>query len=284
MRIIDVYRLKIEQLDTSLQTDDLVIDLQTLVEPTHYSRILDYEKMAMTTTTKVRNVDITFSTPSRRLLWQAVGLEYIESELLDFIDAIPTGATYMDIGASNGIFAMYAAVSGKRVFCFEPEIANFSLLNLNTYLNRLTSPIQVQNFNIALSDTGGIGNMYIKTFEAGGHMKILDKPIEVGKSEQFVPAYTQSILRYTLDEFIDYTHIPMPNYIKIDVDGNELNVLRGMSQVLQNTELKSVFIELEQHNPDTEECLRIFEQHGFVITVIKQVQHYRGLHNVVLCR
>ncbi|MEY3989558.1 MAG: hypothetical protein RI985_639 [Chloroflexota bacterium] len=283
MTIIDVYRLKIEQLDTSLQTDDLVIDLQTLVEPTYYSRILDYEKMAMTTTTKVRNVDITFSTPSRRLLWQAVGLEYIESELLDFIDAIPTGATYMDIGASNGIFAMYAAVSGKRVFCFEPEVANFSLLNLNTYLNRLTSPIQVQNFNIALSNTRGIGNMYIKTFEAGGHMKILDKPVEVGKSEQFVPEYTQSILRYTLDEFIDYTHIPIPNYIKIDVDGNELNVLRGMSQVLQNIELKSVFIELEQHNPDTE-CLRIFEQHGFVITAIKQVQNYRGLHNVVFVR
>lgn len=284
MTIIDVYRRKIDEISTSLQSEVPVYDLTTLVEKEKYNQVLAYEQTTITTTSKVRNVEITYTTPSRRLLWQAVGPEYIEAELLDFIDAIPYGASYMDIGASNGIFAMYAAVSGKRVFCFEPEVANFALLNMNTYLNRQMCSFQVHNFNVALSNNVGVGNMYIKKFEPGGHMKILDKPLEVGQSEQFVPEYTQSILRYSLDQFILHTQIPYPNYIKIDVDGNELNVLKGMSNVLQHTELHAIFIELEQHNTDTEECLRIFERHGFMITAIKQVQNYRGLHNVVLHR
>ena len=284
MNIIDMYRLKIEEMNTSPHSVNPVIDVQTMVSKQIYADVVDYEQKLLTITTRVRNVDVIYTTTSKRLLWQALGLEYIESELLDFIDAIPHGGIYMDIGASNGIFAMYAAVSGKQVYCFEPEVANFALLNMNTYLNQASCAYKVQNFNVALADTVGIGNMYIKKFEPGGHMKILDKPIEVGKTQQFEPEYVQSILRYSLDLFIEHTQIPYPSYIKIDVDGNELNVLRGMANVLADVSVKSIFIELEQHNVDTEDCLRIFESHGFTITAIRQVQHYQGLHNVVLKR
>lgn len=284
MGILDTYRYHIEELHKSPQSDVPYIAPETVVGHEYYTRVVNYENTQLTTTTNVRNVDVVYTTTSKRLLWQAIGLEYIESELLDFIDAIPHSEIYMDIGASNGIFAMYAAVSGKQVYCFEPEAANFALLNMNTYLNRHACQFQVRNFNVALADTVGIGNMYIKKFEPGGHMKILDKPIEVGKTEQFEPEYVQSILRYSLDVFIEHTHIPYPNYIKIDVDGNELSALRGMQGVLANPALKAIFIELEHHNPDTDECLRLCEHHGFAITSLTQVQNYQGLHNVVLGR
>ena len=44
--------------------------------------------------------------------------------------------------------------------------------------------------------------------------------------------------------------INFPNYIKIDVDGNEMNILEGMSETLKNEELKSMLIEIEKTNEE----------------------------------
>ena len=44
-----------------------------------------------------------------------------EPELLDFIDAIPDTATYYDIGASIGHFALYARCVSSGVIALEPE-------------------------------------------------------------------------------------------------------------------------------------------------------------------
>ena len=176
------------------------------------------------------------------MLWQAFGHEHIEPELLDFIDSIPNNGTYFDVGASNGVFALYAAATEKKVVCFEPEVANFALLNYNTYLNRNKHKHQVLNFNVALSDKSELGNIYIETFEAGGHLKILDNPTKRG-SVDFVADFTQSVLKYTLDDFIKLTNIDSPSHLKIDVDGYEGQVLSGMSVLLNSNELQKIFIE-----------------------------------------
>lgn len=113
MGILDTYRYHIEELHKSPQSDVPYIAPETVVGHEYYTQVIQYEQTVLTTMTHIRNIDVVYTTTSKRLLWQAIGLEYIESELLDFIDAIPHGEIYMDIGASNGIFAMYAAVFGK---------------------------------------------------------------------------------------------------------------------------------------------------------------------------
>ena len=47
-----------------------------------------------------------------------------------------------------------------------------------------------------------------------------------------------SILGVTAEQLIDSKTIPIPNYIKIDVDGNEFEVLKSFGKYLNNKEIK----------------------------------------------
>ena len=111
------------------------IDLETLAGAERYANTISIEELNNIVATELRGKMLQFLASSRRLLWQALGHEYIEPELLDFIDAIPADSTLYDIGASTGLFSIYAACSGLRVVAFEPEAANFSVLSYNAFLN-----------------------------------------------------------------------------------------------------------------------------------------------------
>jgi FkbM family methyltransferase len=260
------------------------VDLEALAGAERYGNVIHIEGLDSTVKVELRGKALRFLASSRRLLWQALGHEYIEPELLDFIDAIPPGSTLFDIGASTGIFAIYAACSGVQVAAFEPEAANFAVLSQNVFLNRARMLYPAQCFNLALSDKTGLGNMYIKKYEAGGHLKILGQPREVGASATFEPEHIQPVLTFTLDDFLEHTQLPAPEYIKIDVDGAELLVLRGLSGVLRSPQLRSVFIELEDNKPDAALCISALNGAGLKLLHKKQVQNYSGLHNLIFSK
>ena len=232
------------------------IQLEDIAGKENYARVAELEKLNLVSSSIIRGKELSFITNSKRLLWQAYGQEYIEPELLDFIDDIPSTSTYFDIGASNGVFALYAAIKGISVVCFEPEIANFSLLNHNTYLNSKSSLIDISNFNIALSDENGIGEIYIEKYEAGGHLKILDSDLNRNKTS-FNPDFIQKVLKYKLDDFLKLTNLRIPNFLKIDVDGAEQRVLKGMTGLLKNDKLQKIFIELEEAGENFDFCHNI---------------------------
>jgi FkbM family methyltransferase len=259
------------------------IDLEALAGPNIFNRTVHLEEMDATVASFVRGKEMRFLASSRRLLWQSLGQEYIEPELLDFIDAIPSGCTLFDVGASTGIFSLYAACKGCDVVAFEPEAANFSILSHNAFLNRKGMAYPIRCFNLALSNYTGLSNMFVKKYEAGGHLKILDKPQEVGAGV-FEPEHVQPILTFKGIDFLRLTGISVPEYLKIDVDGAELPVLEGMLEIISHPMLRSIFIELEEDKPDSKLCLELLREAGFQITKKKQVQNYAGLHNLVLTR
>lgn len=259
------------------------IALKDIAGEDNLNRVLELEKLEPTSTTLVRGKTLSFATTSQRLLWQAFGQEHIEPELLDFIDQIPDNQTYFDIGASNGIFALYAATKNIKVVCFEPEVANFSLLNHNTFLNSKKTRFDVLNFNIALSDETGLGSIYMEKYEPGGHLKILDSNIKRG-DKVFLPDFKQAALKYKLDDFLYLTKIGNPNYIKIDVDGAERQVLSGMKIALKDENLRKIFIELEEEGENFEFCNKILISNGFKIESHKRVQNYFGEENFIYSR
>ena len=259
------------------------VALEDIAGEINLNKVLELEKLELTSTTLVRGESLSFVTSSRRLLWQAFGQEHIEPELLDFIDQIPDNQTYFDIGASNGIFALYAACKNLKVVCFEPEAANFSLLNHNTFLNSKKTRFEVLNFNIGLSDESGLGSIYIEKYEPGGHLKILDSNLKRGDKE-FSPDFKQAVLRYKLDDFIKLTKISNPNYMKIDVDGAEQKVLNGMKTTLKDEGLRKIFIELEEEGENFEACNKILISNGFKIESHKRVQNYFGEENFIYSR
>jgi FkbM family methyltransferase len=251
------------------------IDLATLVSKDTLERVLSRDaEQDLITTTSVRGIELRFQTHSQRQLWQAVGHEHIEPELLDFIDAIPAGSVYYDIGASNGIFACYAAVKGLKVFAFEPEAQNYALLDRNNFLNNGT----IKCFNLAISDKQELGKLYSAKFEAAGHLKILDQPRYVGGGE-FEPEYVSTVLKYPLAKWIADFDAPQPQYVKIDVDGSEFEVLRGAEGALRNA--KAIFIEICQASSQTKSVLQFIENLGFKLQKKVPVQHYDDLFNCI---
>lgn len=261
------------------------IPLENIVDKDKLSFIDNIENNSLLVTeSKIREKTCYYYTASRRQLWQAVGLEYIEPELLDYIDGIEEDAVFFDVGASNGIFSIYAANSGLQVFSFEPEAQNFSLLELNNYLNRNNVRHKISTFNIALSDCEEVGNMYMEKYEAGGHLKILDRPTQVQSNKEFQPEYIQNVLKYNLDGFIKKFQLPQPEYMKIDVDGAEGNLLNGCQNTFSSKILRSIFIELDDTNKETAHSIELIMSFGFKINKKIQVQNYDGLYNYIFLR
>ena len=84
---------------------------------------------------------------------------------------------------------------------------------------------------------------------------------EIFSSERFIEMKTR-----TLDSVVREHDLPPPDFIKIDVQGAEIDVLRGAGEALKNA--KALFIELQhvQHNegaPLVNESLPIIESMGF---------------------
>ena len=53
------------------------------------------------------------------------------------------------------------------------------------------------------------------------------------------------ILGLSLDSLIYEFNLPIPNYLKIDIDGNELLVLKGAKRLLKEPNLKEIFVEID---------------------------------------
>jgi FkbM family methyltransferase len=226
----------------------------------------------------VRGANLRWLAPSKRLLWMAAGLEYIEPELLNWIDQIPASSSYYDLGASNGIFSLYAAKRGLDVVAIEPDPSNYFLLSWNAFLNR-GNDVKLRPFNVAASDHFSAGELFIRKMELGAHEKIVAAPQAVG-GQTFVPDHVHPIQLVHFDKWIELLGLPQPEYIKIDVDGHEVPVLQGAAQSLRRC--KQVFIEIEDAKFD--ELSGMLGGQGLRLAEKHQVQNYAGLWNCVYTR
>ena len=264
---------------------DGFIDLATLI-PHEKIRFVEQieNNQNLVTEVNIRGLKIRYFTSNRRLLWIAAGLEFIEPELLDFIDDIESNAVFYDIGASNGPFSIYAAMKGLEVVAIEPEAQNFALLEMNHFLNNQNIRHPIVSLNVAVSDNDDLGQVFCAAYEGGGHMKILDKPVKVQEEQPFKPVHIQAVQKYCLDNLILKFGLRIPECIKIDVDGSEDKLLKGARNTLKNTALQKIFIEID--NPETKNR-RIVEcicESGFQLKKSTQVQRYEGLYNCIFER
>ena len=73
--------------------------------------------------------------------------------------------------------------------------------------------------------------------------------------------FRQTVLGYSIDEFIDIFHPEFPNRLKIDVDGNECLILKGAERTLADGRLKSFLVEVRDNT--REEVKKRATQAGF---------------------
>ena len=138
------------------------------------------------------------------------------------MDLISPGSRVIDVGANIGVYALpWAAINADvTVHCFEPNPAVRSRLARNVALNRLTARIRLHTE--ALSDHAGTATLY-----GNDDMSSLNKGVYTG-ARQAVPT---EVPLARLDDIFDIEGPPL-SLMKIDVQGHELEVLRGAHAVI----------------------------------------------------
>jgi FkbM family methyltransferase len=169
-----------------------------------------------------------------------------EPDTVNWIETFLKGGDVLfDVGANVGAYSLVAAKffdNGVKVYAFEPAFLNYTQLCKNVHLNGCQG--SVVPLPVALSDKTALGVFNYHNLIPGGALHTFGAAVD-HKGEAFEPAFTQHMLSYRLDDLIGQFDIPVPNHIKIDVDGIEMDVLEGARETLSNPALRSVIVELE---------------------------------------
>lgn len=132
------------------------------------------------------------------------------------------GAVLFDIGANVGFLSVVGARlvgSAGLVYAFEPVPANAALVRRNATINHLD---QIQVIEIAVGDRSGTAKLVLAEYSGGAALAGVDPPPDAAGEIEVEVA--------TVDQLVERGYRP-PSFVKIDVEGAELLVLKGMEQV-----------------------------------------------------
>lgn len=123
-----------------------------------------------------------------------------------------TGATVVDLGANIGAVSVRAAALGaSRIFAYEPEPNNFTLLTQNIAANRFQSAIRA--FDVACTDHENGVTLHLNSDNVAGHS------LYGGEGEGITVRST------TLARIFETNDIATCDLLKIDVEGSEFPIL-----------------------------------------------------------
>ncbi|MGD0094867.1 MAG: FkbM family methyltransferase [Terracidiphilus sp.] len=133
----------------------------------------------------------------------------------------------IDVGANMGVHAIPMAKElarqGRRMLAFEPQPVIFQQLCANLALNGL---MNVQAFPYACGSRTGSVSFAAPDYRLGGNFGC------VSMSRQASTTETMTAPCHTLDEIVGETQVAL---IKIDVEGFELEVLRGARKTIKRS-------------------------------------------------
>jgi FkbM family methyltransferase len=142
--------------------------------------------------------------------------------------------TLVDIGANIGLYSIHLAQHAKleEIHAFEPVTQNFNQLCANIFLNNLNRRIIAHKFGISNED--GLRTIYVDSLSTG-ISKFQDWNPPLTKKTKDRDYYSEAIETKKLDSVLRWQGRRL--LAKIDVEGHELEVLRGMTSLLAHNKL-----------------------------------------------
>lgn len=166
-----------------------------------------------------------------------------------------------DVGANIGYYTIqFAQKTDGKVYAFEPMNYQFNSLLKNIELNELKNVYPIKKI---VSDYEGNQRIYFSGMDNTAASSL------VVKSDEY-----EDVPSITLDKFCNKNDVQSIDLLKIDVEGYELHVLKGLSEMLYTNKIEHMFIEIvEQHlqkaGHTSEELLKYLHNYGYEAYSIK---------------
>lgn len=221
--------------------------------------------MLQTVRCRVLDTDVTFcvnmeNDPIQRN--HRRGTFYEIKELREIIPIFPKGGVFVDIGANVGNHALFAALHFKagKVIPFEPNPQAYDLLIQNVLANGLQDTFDLTKLGVGISASHEGGFAMQKRTRNLGAAKMLP-----GQGDLEV---------YPGDMLLEGV---VPDMIKIDVEGMEMDALAGLSKTLKK---HRPMLMIEVDNENENEFLKWANANKYA--VLKMYQRYRLNKNYLL--
>ena len=177
---------------------------------------------------------------------------------INFLRSNVNGGTFVDVGANVGLMSMLLADKVQHALLFEPNPLAAERARQNIATNRLSFEV----YESALSDAEGF-----VSFEDLGGVNTCNRTV-IG----FEPTVsTRTVPRTRLDEFLR-TLGPLPapvSAVKIDVEGHENAVLRGMTGLLGTERPRMIMFEYLRRT-NLCETFQIFDSVGYKVVALSE--------------
>ena len=162
----------------------------------------------------------------------------------------------VDIGAHIGVFSVFAAkhVHRGKIYSFEPIPENFQLLKENITINKIKNIIP---FNTAISSKKQEQELFVSEKSPG----VGSLHYKKGKGQHLV------VSSITLKDFVSKTGISHIDFLKIDCEGSEYDILFSCpTTILQR--IKKISMEYHELDnlPPVTTLINFLEQQGFKVT------------------
>lgn len=142
------------------------------------------------------------------------------------------GQVALDVGANRGVASVFLARRFAVVHAFEPATVNQERFRATMALNRVDN---VTLHPLAVSD--GTGRATLHLLRGHGHHSLapVSSSPKVGEEQ---------VQTTTLDAFLSRLGVTRVDFLKVDVEGFELEVLRGAKDALQRRQIAMIAFEL----------------------------------------
>lgn len=197
-------------------------------------------------------------------VWRAETAFTKEPGTIAWLNTLKPGEVFYDIGANVGVYTLLAAhtvgVKG-HVYAFEPHLTNAEHLRRNVTTSDLDARVTL--LTMPIDETSGPKQFWSRSARPGssGH-QCGHHHDETGKP--FTPFACETLkFSASLDDLLREQAIQPAHLVKIDVDGNEWKILRGMKGLLGGSVLRSVQVEL--HPNHREQIVPFMLRHGWQI-------------------
>lgn len=211
----------------------------------------------------VAGTEVVLWSPTPRIRSRNRTIATKEPLTIKWLARLPVGSVLWDVGANIGLYSVLAAKLGARVVAIEPSSFNVEALTRNISLNEVEE--QVILVPLPISHVGRqVSQLALATMELGDSQNLFHS-LKRDTGALLTPRATYRIPGLPLDEIATLFGIPWPTHLKIDVDGNEPDIIASAERIFES--VREILTEIPQYSGAAESIAQRLSDNDFRLEV-----------------